>query len=149
MRVEVLGPLRVEGDDGVLRPRDRVVLAVLVTERGRQVEPEKLADALWPDLPPPTWPKVVQGCVARLRKVLGREAIATVGRSYRLTLPASDIDAARFEATVARVDELLELGEPDRAAFLADEALGWWRGRSLPELDDWEQGRDEADRLEE
>ena len=149
MGVEVLGPLRVDGDDGVLGPRDRVVLAVLVTQRGELVDPERIADALWPGQPPPTWLKVVQGCIARLRKVLGREAIETVAKRYRLMLPASGIDAARFEAAVMRVEELITLGEPDRAAYLADEALGWWRGRPLPELEDWESGRLEAERFQE
>ena len=149
MGVEVLGPLRVDGDDGVLGPRDRVVLAVLVTHHGELVDPERIADALWPGQPPATWVKVVQGCIARLRKVLGREAIETVSKRYRLTLPASEIDAARFEAAAARVEELRALGEPDRAAYLADEALGWWRGRPLPELEDWESGQLEAERLEE
>jgi DNA-binding SARP family transcriptional activator/WD40 repeat protein len=149
MGVDVLGPLRVDGGDGVLGPRDRVVLAVLVTHRGELVDPERIADALWPDQPPATWLKVVQGCIARLRKVLGREAIETVAKRYRLLLPASEVDAARFEATVVRVEELRALSEPDRAAYLAEEALGWWRGRPLPELEDWDPGRLEAERLEE
>ena len=145
MGVEVLGPLRVDGDDGTLGPRDRIVLAVLVAHRGELVGPERIADAVWPGQPPATWRKVVQGCIARLRKILGRGAIETIARSYRLTLPASEIDAARFEAAAARVEELLLLGEPDRAAYLADETLRWWRGRPLPELEDWGPGQLVAD----
>jgi DNA-binding SARP family transcriptional activator/WD40 repeat protein len=147
MRVEVLGPLRVEGGDGLLGPRDRIVLAVLVAHRGELVPPERIADALWKGQPPTTWLKVVQGCIARLRKVLGRSGIETVAKAYRLTLPASEVDAARFEVAAGRVEELLLLGEPDRAAYLADEALSWWRGRALPELEDWESGQLVAERL--
>mgnify|MGYP006175442187 CR=1 FL=1 len=40
----------------------------------------RLADALWGDVPPPTWNKVVQGCVVRLRKVLGTQAWAWLRR---------------------------------------------------------------------
>jgi DNA-binding SARP family transcriptional activator/WD40 repeat protein len=149
MRIEVLGALAVRGDSRAVGPRDRVVLAALVARLGETLSPEQLADALWGDEPPTSWPKVVQGCVVRLRRVLGPDAIETIGHGYRLSVPASDVDAARFEQAVDRVRELLALGEPDRAAYVADEALGWWRGRPLVELDGWEPGRIEADRLEE
>jgi DNA-binding SARP family transcriptional activator/WD40 repeat protein len=149
MRIEVLGALAVRGDSRAVGPRDRVVLAALVSRLGEALSPEQLADALWGDEPPASWPKVVQGCMVRLRKVLGPDAIETVGHSYRLSVPASDVDAARFGRAVSRVRELLALDEPDRAAYVADEALGWWRGRPLVELDGWEPGRIEAERLEE
>jgi DNA-binding SARP family transcriptional activator/WD40 repeat protein len=149
MRIEVLGALAVRGDSRAVGPRDRVVLAALVARLGETLSPEQLADALWGDEPPASWAKVVQGCVARLRKVLGPDAIETVGHGYRLSVPESDVDAARFGRAVSRVRELLALGEPDRAAYVADEALGWWRGRPLVELDGWEPGRIETDRLEE
>ena len=77
----MLGPLRI--DDGVggatpLAPRERVVLAVLTVRRGEVVGAAELADALWgADLPPPSWAKVVQGCVVRLRKALGASTIET------------------------------------------------------------------------
>jgi DNA-binding SARP family transcriptional activator/WD40 repeat protein len=149
MWIEVLGPLAIDGEVGTLGPRDRVVLAALVTVRGEPLTAEQLADALWGDAPPASWPKVVQGCIARLRKSLGREAIETVGHGYRLTVPASELDAASFERSVERIQELLTLGEPHRAVYLVDQALSWWRGRPLVEVEDWEPGRIEAERLEE
>ena len=53
------------------------MLEVLALRPGEVVSAERLADALWGDVPPPSWNKVVQGCVVRLRKVLGVEAIET------------------------------------------------------------------------
>jgi WD40 repeat protein/DNA-binding SARP family transcriptional activator len=147
--IAVLGPLRVDGDGMSLGPRDRVVLETLAVRPGDVVSPERLADALWADKVPPTWPKVVQGCVVRLRKVLGAEAIETSPHGYRLTLPADDIDAGRFERLVRRSHELLVLGEHERAAYVSAEALSLWRGHPFSELDGWEAGRIEARRLEE
>jgi WD40 repeat protein/DNA-binding SARP family transcriptional activator len=147
--IAVLGPLRVDGDGTSLGPRDRVVLETLAVRRGDVVSAEHLADALWADRAPATWPKVIQGCVVRLRKVLGAEAIETSPQGYRLVLPADDIDAGRFERLVRRSEELLVLGEHERAAYVSAEALALWRGRPFGELDGWEAGRIEARRLEE
>jgi DNA-binding SARP family transcriptional activator/WD40 repeat protein len=149
MRIEVLGPLAVDGEPPGVGPRERVVLAALATRLGEPVDADLLADALWGDGLPPTWTKVIQGCVSRLRKQLGVDAIQTLPHAYRLALPAEDVDAARFEAAASRTRELLALHDPDRAAYVADTALALWRGRPLPELDGWEPGRREADRLEE
>ena len=50
---------------------------------------------------------------------------------------------------MARGSELLELGEPDRAAHALSEALALWRGQPFAELSDWEPARVEAFRLDE
>ncbi len=148
MRVNVLGPLSVEGDSETLAPRDRVVLAALVTRPGEPVSADQLADALWGEAPPATWPKVVQSCIVRIRKVLGPDAVRTTGHGYVLMLAADDIDAVRFERAVARSRELLALGEPERSQFTLTEALGLWHGAPLAELDRWEPGQAAARRLE-
>jgi WD40 repeat protein/DNA-binding SARP family transcriptional activator len=147
--IAVLGPVVIEGDAAVLGPRDRVVLAALALHPGETVSAERLADALWGEGPPATWPKVIHGCVARLRKVLGAASIETVRQGYRLVLPVEEVDAQRFERLVRRARELLTLGEPDRAAHVIGEALALWRGRALVELEGWSPGRIEAARLEE
>lgn len=149
MGIAVLGPLAVDGTTGQLRHHDRVVLAALATRPREPLSADLLADAIWGDEPPETWTKVVQGCVVRLRKVLGPDAIETTPQGYRLTLDADEVDSLRFEHLVDRGRELLALAEPDRAAFVLDEAVGLWRGQPLAELDGWEGGRAETARLEE
>lgn len=149
MSIGVLGPLTVNGDTGALSPRDRVILAALTVYHGEVVGADTLADALWYDHPPTSASKVVQGCVVRLRKALGAHAIETVAHGYRLAVPADGLDLTRFEQLVARGQELLSLGEPDRAAFVIDEALNLWRGTPLMDVDGWRPGRAEATRLEE
>jgi WD40 repeat protein/DNA-binding SARP family transcriptional activator/energy-coupling factor transporter ATP-binding protein EcfA2 len=149
MGIAVLGPLQVDEGTDALARRDRVVLAVLAMRVGELVSAEQLADALWTEGPPPTWHKALQGSVVRLRKLLGAATIETVDHGYRLTLSASEVDAHEFERLVGRARELMELGAPERAAYLLGEALGLWRGSALPDLEEWEPGRSEADRLDE
>ena len=149
MGIGVLGPLTVGGDTAALGPRDRVVLAALVAQHGEVLSAESLADALWGEDPPASWSKVVQGCVMRLRKTLGVGAIETQGHGYALVVPTDEVDAYRFESRVLRAQELLTLGEPDRALHQLEDVLGLWRGRPLAELEDWAPGHVEAERLEE
>ena len=148
MAVSLLGPLQVDGV-AQLSPRDRVVLSALVVRGGRVVSAEQLADALWGEQPPASWVKVVQGCVARLRRALGHDAVQTLGGGYRLTLADDEIDVRRFETLVTRGRALAETDEPDRAAAVLDSALSLWRGTPLPDLEGWADGRTEADRLDE
>ena len=147
--IGVLGPLTVGGNGGGLAPRDRVVLTALALRAGEVVSAERLADALWGEQPPNSWKKVVPGCVMRLRRTLGADTIETLPDGYRLVVSGDEIDALRFERLVDRAHELLTLGQPERAAHLAAEALTLWRGRPLGDLDGWDPGRIEAARLEE
>jgi DNA-binding SARP family transcriptional activator/WD40 repeat protein len=148
MAVLVLGAVVVEGDGG-LSPRDRAVLGALAVERGRPLRPDQLADALWGERPPSTWPKQVQACVAHVRKVLGPEAIETTDGGYRLTLSGDDLDIDRFEQLVARGRDLAATGEPDRAASTFARALGLWRGPPFAEFDTWPPAVGETARLDE
>ncbi len=138
-----------DGQAGALSPRDRVVLSALALRPGQVSSAERLADAIWGDELPASWEKIVQGCVVRLRKRLGPAAIETVPQGYRLAVPADSVDSRRFEGMLARARELLTLGEPERAAFVYDEALAIWRGHPHSDLEEWEPGRIESERLEE
>jgi hypothetical protein len=66
----------------------------------------------------------VARCLVRLRKELVAGAIGSRPHRYCLVVPADEVDACRFERLVARAQELLMLGEPDRAAYVVDEPLG-------------------------
>ena len=86
MGIALLGPLSVDGLPAPTAPRDRMVLGALALRLGEVVSAERLADALWGERPPTSWNKVVQGCVVRLRKLLGPGAIETLPQGYRLVL---------------------------------------------------------------
>ena len=149
MAITLLGGVTVDDGSARLNPRDRVVLATLALHRGQSVRADQLADALWGEDPPASWAKNLQGCIMRLRKTLGPDAIATSPHGYRLQLPDDSVDVHRFERLVSRGRELLDLGQPERAAYTFGEALELWHGPPLPELEEWEPGRIEAARLEE
>jgi DNA-binding SARP family transcriptional activator len=149
MRIAVLGPLVVDGHVGKIGPRDRVVLAALAVRPGEVHTPDRLAEALWGERPPASGRKVVQGCVARLRKALGPETIETLPRGYRLLVSSDDLDTLLFEHLVGRGRELLTVGEPERASYTLDQAADLWRGEAFVDLDGWEPGRVEAGRLDE
>ena len=147
MGIAVLGPLEVGGEASTLGLRDRVVLEALAVHSGSVVSPDSLAEAIWGEAPPASWAKVVQGCIVRLRKALGSEAIETTPRGYRLRVHVDHLDNLRFEHLIGRARELLALGEPERAVYVLDEALGLWRGDPFTELAEWGPGRIELERL--
>ena len=147
MGIAVLGPLEVDGRTNGLSPRDRVVLSALVVGRGDPVSADALADALWGDDLPASSVKIVQGCVVRLRKLLGAAAIESGPSGYRLTLTDEEVDHRRFERLLDGARDALG-DDPARASYLVREALDLWRGRALADLEEWEPGRVEAARLE-
>ena len=148
MGIRVLGALTVDGSRELGR-RDRVVLASLATSPGHPVSADQLCDALWGERPPPSAGKILQGCVVRIRKVLGRDAVQTSPRGYALHLPADDVDSLRFEDQVGRARELLTLGEADRAAYLLTDALALWHGEAFADLQSWEPAVAAGTRLSE
>ena len=146
--VSVLGPLAVDGLARGLGRRERVVLAALVVAGGQPLASGQLADALWGEEPPASWLKVIQGCVVRLRKLLGSAAIESGEFGYRLDLTDLEVDSVRFERELDRARGALAGDDPQRAAYLAHEALNLWRGPALTDLEDWEPGRTRAQQLE-
>ena len=50
--IELLGPLRVDGDGGSLQRRDQVVLSALAVQAGEVLSADQLAEALWGEAPP-------------------------------------------------------------------------------------------------
>ena len=146
-RLRVLGPLEVDGATQALGPRDRVVVSALALRPGQRVDAEALAEALWGEDPPSSAAKVVQGCVSRLRKALGADAIETVDGGYRVRSDQLDIDRQEFEDLVERAHGYSATRSPERAIPLLTEAIALWRGPAFGELEDWMPGRLEAVRL--
>jgi WD40 repeat protein/DNA-binding SARP family transcriptional activator len=126
-----------------------VVLTALAMYANEAVSGERLADALWGDDVPASWNKVVQGCVVRLRKALGSDAIETVAGGYRLRLIPDDIDIRRFERLLVKARQLFELGQYERAVAEATAALEAWKGPPFADVEDWEPAQIEARRLDE
>jgi class 3 adenylate cyclase/DNA-binding SARP family transcriptional activator len=141
MEFRVLGPLEVleEGqalDIGGLKPR--ALLALLLLKANQVVSSDRLVDALWEEAPPETAVKALQVYVSQLRKVVGRDRIATRAGGYVLRVAPRELDLERFEELVARGD-----GESLR------EALSLWRGPPLADFAYDQFARREIARLEE
>ncbi|MDT0213284.1 BTAD domain-containing putative transcriptional regulator [Rothia sp. ARF10] len=147
MRIALLGSLQVDEGRTALSPRDRVVLLALASRPGVELSTETLAETLWGEDLPDSWQKVVQGCISRLRKALGPEAVETTAHGYRLVLHRDDLDHLQFENLLTRARRLLSDGEPERALFLTRQARELWRGEPFAELAEWGPGRVESERL--
>jgi predicted ATPase/DNA-binding SARP family transcriptional activator len=153
MRVGILGPLTVDGDDGpvdVGGARLRALLVRLAIDVGRTVDSERLADALWGDHPPADQANALQSLVSRLRRVLpDRDVIVSVPTGYRLALPAGSVDVTAFEQLARDGRSALDATDAEGAAGLLRRALDLWRGDALADVADAPFAITAATRLEE
>ncbi|MFB6840925.1 BTAD domain-containing putative transcriptional regulator [Streptomyces sp. NPDC056361] len=152
MRYLILGTTEALRPDGTSLPlggaRLRALLAALALRGGRAASVTELADDVYGDDPPLDTPAALQALVGRLRRVIGREAVAsTPGPGYRLAAAPGDIDLYVFEDRVREAGAHLDAGDPEAAAGLLREALGLFRGPALADLPDPAGVRPEAQRL--
>ena len=109
------------------RRHERLLLGLLLTERGRPVGTDRLADLVWDGVPPPGARRTIQTYVARLRKTLAASGteIPLCGGGYRIAGPTFDVDLYRF---LAQVDAAAVERDPDMQAQLLRTALGLCQG---------------------
>ena len=101
MRFDILGPLEVVGDDGVIElppGRARTLLLLMLTRPNEAPTIDALVDELWNGNAPPSAGKIVQGYVGQLRRALGTERITTRGHAYLIRLEAGELDVELVEA---------------------------------------------------
>ncbi|GAA1664399.1 BTAD domain-containing putative transcriptional regulator [Glycomyces endophyticus] len=136
MRVDLLGPLRITGDDGDEIPvpagRQRALLARLALEPGRHVTAAALIESLWPDEAPANAAGALHTQLSRLRRVLGDRVVHGPG-GYRLT--HVDTDVEEFERIAAQAEAASREDSPSAVRDLAEQALALWRGTALPDLE--------------
>ena len=134
MEFRILGPLEVVQDGRQLtpvRPKQRVVLALLLLHANEVVATDELLDALWGEAPPETAPTALRGHVSALRKLLGSDTIETRPPGYVLRLRPDQLDLARFEELA---DEARGEVDPARKAELLRSALALFRGEPLSDF---------------
>ena len=163
MEYRVLGPLEVVRQGRTLElgsGKQRTLLAALLLHANEVVSTDRLIDALWGERAPATAPKIVQGYVSQLRKLLAgtsgsrdgsRDGGVLLTRSpgYVLRLDDGQLDADRFTALLAKARAALAASAPLEASTLLREALGLWRGPPLPEFAFDTFAQEEIARLEE
>ena len=103
LRIYLTGEVAVERGEQLLRDADlagrqgRLALVYLVSERERAVTQSELAELLWPDSLPPSWPVALSAVISKLRQRLGALGLANAFRCYQFRPPAEtwiDIEAA-------------------------------------------------------
>jgi predicted ATPase/DNA-binding SARP family transcriptional activator len=152
MRFGVLGPLQVADDQGrelsLGGPKQRAVLAILLSHAGEVLPSDRLIDLLWGERPPASAAKTVQVYVSKLRKVLGEGVIITGSGGYVLRAEPGEIDLGRFRALAGEGRLALQAGECRRAVRTLREALALWRGAPLADLGYEQFAQGEIARLE-
>ncbi|MEV6110509.1 BTAD domain-containing putative transcriptional regulator [Streptomyces sp. NPDC051940] len=149
----MLGPLQVwtgTAWTGIRAAQPRLVLAVLVAERGQSVSTERLVDEVWGDTPPRTAVGTVQVYVMRLRRLLQGSPVvlATRGHGYRLVAEDGAVDAALFERGAEAGRRTMAAGQTRHGVDQLAGALDLWRGRPFADVPVSRTVAAEADRLE-
>ncbi|MFG3079138.1 BTAD domain-containing putative transcriptional regulator [Streptomyces sp. NPDC048225] len=138
MRYRILGVTQTE-DHGTVAspggPRLRALLTALALRPGEVVTPATLIDEVWAeDDAPQDAPAALQALVGRLRRTVGKEAVASAPGGYRFAATRDDVDLFVFERLVRQGTTALAHGDAATAARCLDEALALWRGPALADL---------------
>jgi DNA-binding SARP family transcriptional activator/CheY-like chemotaxis protein len=145
----ILGPLEVVERRRRLPlggPKQRSLLALLLTHANEVVSTDRLIDELWGAEATLATANTLQYHISRLRKTLApSEAIVTQGAGYLIRVGPDELDLFRFERLVEQAHD----APPDVASRLLREALGLWRGPALADVAHEEFAQPELLRLEE
>ncbi len=141
MQFRILGSLSVVGNGMVAAlgpPKQRALLAILLTRIGEVVPVERLIELLWGTDAPRTADHSVQIYVSDLRRAFqplgGSDLLATRQPGYVLDADPDSVDAWRFERLVKEGTRQLEDGDEDAGRATIREALGLWSGPALSDF---------------
>ncbi|WP_433445426.1 AfsR/SARP family transcriptional regulator [Nonomuraea sp. CA-141351] len=130
--------------------KQRILLGMLVCSPNEPVTSERLIDALWGAVPPPSAEKNLRVYIYHLRRILGSEKrITWRAPGYALTVRPGELDIHLFEDRAAAGTRALTHDSLAEGADLLHGALDLWRGPALAGLLDIEHLRAKAVRLEE
>ncbi len=133
VRVEVIGEGAVRRGEASVAGlelggrRARVALAALALA-GAPVPADRLAELIWSNAPPPTWPTALRGVIRALRAALhpvgagGQRLIVTTPSGYRLT-PAASVDLDLMEEALAQAGALAGYGRHEAAISVAEPVM--------------------------
>lgn len=155
-----LGPVEAAVDGRLVdlgAPKQRMLLALLVSKVGQRVPVETMLETLWSGHPPPSAMTSLQAYVANLRRVLepGRapRAPAAVLRTrpggYLLDGGVAGVDVHRFGEHATAGWQAWERGDPQRALTEFETGLALWRGQAYAEVANAACVAPEVARLEE
>ncbi len=151
MRFGVLGQIEVLGDDDrpieLGGPKARRLLACLLSDVGRAVSTDRLAEAVWYGEDEPVGASTLASHVSRLRRRLRHEVeIDRQAGGYVLRVDTNTIDAVYFDDLVRRADES---NDPAMVHALLGQALKLWRGDAFEDFGEEGWVRPDVRRLDE
>lgn len=138
-------------------PKQRALLALLVSRVGQAVTVDVMMEELWAGRPPPSAMTSLQAYVANLRRVLEPDraprtpatVLCTRGKSYLLDSRAVDVDVHHFDECAAAGRQAWDRGDPRQALDEFEAGLALWRGQAYEEVADATHVEPEVARLEE
>jgi DNA-binding SARP family transcriptional activator len=152
LRVAVLGPVEITGDDGAVALSGTylpALLCMLAMSPGRAVHNDRLVDALWPHAAPDRAQRSLISLVFQLNTALERSSarspdrrthpepavrtIKHVGRA--LHIDPDSVDVVRFERVVAAADASADQGRLTEAVAGYRSAVDLWRGTPFGGID--------------
>ena len=145
LKISLAGRVSI-GTDGVLIEEERLpgrqgrlVFAYLVSEHGRPVTRDELADALWGDTPPARWEKALGVIASKLRVLLGEcgvdgaKVLTNAFGCYRLELPeGSWVDILAAARGAEEAESALAAGQLGKTKVAARQAASLARLPLLP-----------------
>src|SRR4029450_8952443 len=142
MQFRLLGPLEVwDGDERIDLggAKQRALLALLLLNANRTVRRAQVIDWLWDVAPPRTAGDLVLEYVSRLRRALRRcrtaegssERLLTHASGYLLQVEPDELDLAPSGRLVDQAQQLIAVGDLERASKLLRQALELWQGLPL------------------
>lgn len=147
--VEALGPFDVQVGKTSAVPtakKPRMVLALLLLNKGRVVPAASLIEELWGEQPPRSAMTTLQTYVLQLRKTFARAlkiSVTEVGQrvlvnqhgGYVLHLDPVHYDLSEFKHLVAAGNSALRRSDLDEAVRLLRRALDLWSGAALVDVE--------------
>src|SRR4029450_8301418 len=127
-------------------PKERLLLALLLTRPNQVVSVEALLRGLWGEQPPRHHARALEPARAR---GAAAQVLVTRQPGYLLRVAPGALDVAQFEELTATARSMLSQGQADASASLLRQALGLWRGGAFEEFLDTDFGAAESDRLAE
>ncbi|MGH8794185.1 MAG: BTAD domain-containing putative transcriptional regulator, partial [Stackebrandtia sp.] len=148
--IGVLGPLRVvvDGKDVTpSAPKQRLLLALLVSHAGRPLSPDRLIDLVWDEQPPPSARDQLRWHLHHLKQTLGgEERLKRTADGYVFAVRPGELDVDAFERLCKSG---MTADGVARTAETLTEALALWRGPAYGDLVNVTVLAAESDRLDE